>query len=197
MQTKHDEQFFKIQPKWAGDVFDAERVVAARDLLMELAMHLLATELDEVREQPDVTKWTDAQLARWTKDLLGRYLMHLIQHTRCYPFFPLTLRRQCASEPLSLILHQRVVILIATRSAQRAEVAGLALAKRCRATSQNHRRRLVRNHLGAIIQRDADWRGIDLAKNLPLAGAYRPTDQAGAEWDTCILSFFVRLRFKL
>jgi hypothetical protein len=91
MINRYDEQFFKIPPKWAADVFDAERVVGARDLLMELAMHLLAAELDEVREQPDVTKWMDAQLVRRLIDLLGRYLMRPIQHTHCYPFFSPTL----------------------------------------------------------------------------------------------------------
>ena len=39
-----------------------ESVVAARGLLMELAMHRLSAELDDVRKQQDATKWTDAQL---------------------------------------------------------------------------------------------------------------------------------------
>src|SRR5512143_2083350 len=83
MLNSHDEQFFKIQLKWAADNFDAEhrmrlaadqRAAAARSLLMELAMHLLASELDDVIKQQDVTKWTDVQLVQWMKDLLGRYL---------------------------------------------------------------------------------------------------------------------------
>ncbi len=47
-------------------------IAAARSLLMELAMHLLASELDDVIKQQDVTKWTDVQLVQWMKDLLGR-----------------------------------------------------------------------------------------------------------------------------
>src|SRR5512141_1895846 len=83
MLTSHDEQFFKIQLKWAADNFDAEhrlrlvadqRAAAARSLLMELAMHLLASELDDVRKQQDVTQWSDVELVHWMKDLLGRYL---------------------------------------------------------------------------------------------------------------------------
>jgi hypothetical protein len=86
MINRYDEQFFKIQLKWAADAFDAERrmrlaaderVVAARGLLMELAMHLLAAELDNVRKKEDVTQWTDAQLVRWLKDLLSHYLFQL------------------------------------------------------------------------------------------------------------------------
>ncbi len=83
MLTSHDEQFFKIQLKWAADNFDAEhrarlvadqRAAAARGLLMELAMHLFASELDAVCKQQDVTKWTDVELVHWMKDLLGRTL---------------------------------------------------------------------------------------------------------------------------
>src|SRR5512141_670470 len=83
MLNSHDEQFFKIQLKWAADNFDAEhrlrlvadqRAATARSLLMELAMHLLASELDDVRKQQDVTQWTDVELVHWMKDLLGRYL---------------------------------------------------------------------------------------------------------------------------
>src|SRR5512141_3161404 len=83
MLNSHDEQFFKIQLKWSADNFDAEhrlrlvadqRAATARSLLMELAMHLLASELDDVIKQQDVTKWTDVQLVQWMKDLLGRYL---------------------------------------------------------------------------------------------------------------------------
>jgi hypothetical protein len=90
MINRYDEQFFKIQLKWAADAFDAERrmrlaaderVVAARGLLMELAMHLLTAELDDVRKQQDVTKWTDAQLVRWLKDLLSHYLFQLRSST--------------------------------------------------------------------------------------------------------------------
>ena len=86
MINRYNEQFFKIQLKWAADAFDAERrmrlaaderVVAARGLLMELAMHLLASELDDVRKKEDVTKWSDAQLVRWLKDLLSHYLFQL------------------------------------------------------------------------------------------------------------------------
>jgi hypothetical protein len=86
MINRYNEQFYKIQLKWAADAFDAERrmrlaaderVVAARGLLMELAMHLLASELDDVRKEGDVTKWTDAQLVRWLKDLLSNYLFQL------------------------------------------------------------------------------------------------------------------------
>ena len=40
-------------------------------------MHLLASELDDVRKKQDVALWTDAQLVRWMKDLLGRHLMQL------------------------------------------------------------------------------------------------------------------------
>ena len=86
MINRYNEQFYKIQLKWAADAFDAERrmrlaaderVVAARGLLMELAMHLLTAELDDVRKQQDVTQWTDAQLVCWMKDHLSRYLRQL------------------------------------------------------------------------------------------------------------------------
>jgi hypothetical protein len=82
----HDEQFFKLQLKWAADNFDAEhrmrlaadeRAAGARGLLMDVAVHLLASELDDVRKKEDVALWTDAQLVRWMKDLLGRHLMQL------------------------------------------------------------------------------------------------------------------------
>jgi hypothetical protein len=56
MINRYDEQFFKIQLKWAADAFDAAFGVAARGLLMELAMHLLAAELNDVHKQEDVTK---------------------------------------------------------------------------------------------------------------------------------------------
>lgn len=86
MLPSHTEQFFKIQLKWAADACDAEhrlrlaaeeRAAGARGLLMELAMHLLAAELDDVRKKQDVTTWTDAQLVRWMKDQLGNYLFQL------------------------------------------------------------------------------------------------------------------------
>lgn len=90
MLNRYDEQFFKIQLKWVADAFDAERrmrlaaderVGTARCLLIELAMHLLAAELDNVRKQQDVTKWTDAQLVRRLKDLLSNYLFQLRSST--------------------------------------------------------------------------------------------------------------------
>lgn len=81
MLPSHTEQFFKIQLKWAADACDAEHrlrlAAGARGLLMELAMHLLASELDDVRKQQDVATWTDAQLVRWMKDQLGNYLFQL------------------------------------------------------------------------------------------------------------------------
>jgi hypothetical protein len=81
MLNRHEEQFFKIQLKWAADASDAAFGVAARGLLMELAMHLLTAELDNVRKQQDVTQWTDAQLVRWLKDLLSNYLFQLRSST--------------------------------------------------------------------------------------------------------------------
>ena len=86
MINHYNEQFYKIQLKWAADAFDAERrmrlaaderVVTARGLLMDVVVHLLASELDDVRKKEDVTKWSDAQLVRWMKDHLSRYLWQL------------------------------------------------------------------------------------------------------------------------
>ena len=86
MINRYDEQFFKIQLKWAADAFDAERrmrlaaderAAGARGLLMEVVVHLLASELDEVRKKEDVALWSDAQLVRWMKDHLSRYLWQL------------------------------------------------------------------------------------------------------------------------
>jgi hypothetical protein len=86
MLTSHDEQFFKLQLKWAADNFDAEhrmrlaadeRAAGARGLLMDVVVHLLASELDDVRKKEDVALWTDAQLVRWMKDQLGHHLMQL------------------------------------------------------------------------------------------------------------------------
>ena len=71
MLNVHDEQFFKLQLKWAADNFDAEhrmrlaaeeRAAGARGLLMDVVVHLLASELDDVRKKEDVALWTDAQL---------------------------------------------------------------------------------------------------------------------------------------
>ena len=65
MINRYNEQFYKIQLKWAADAFDAERrmrlaaderVAGARGLLMELVVHLLASELDDVRKKEDVTQ---------------------------------------------------------------------------------------------------------------------------------------------
>ena len=86
MINVHDEQFYKIQLKWAADNFDAEhrmrlaadeRAAGARGLLMDIVVHLLASELDDVRKKEDVALWTDAQLVRWMKDQLGHHLMQL------------------------------------------------------------------------------------------------------------------------
>jgi hypothetical protein len=86
MINRYNEQFYKIQLKWAADAFDAERrmrrsaderAAGARGLLMDVVVHLLASELDDVRKKEDVTKWTDAQLVRWMKDHLSRYLWQL------------------------------------------------------------------------------------------------------------------------
>jgi hypothetical protein len=80
MINRYNEQFYKIQLKWAADAFDAERrmrlaaderAAGARGLLMDVVVHLLASELDEVRKKEDVTKWSDAQLVRWMKDHLS------------------------------------------------------------------------------------------------------------------------------
>ena len=54
-----------------------ERAAGARGLLMDVVVHLLASELDDVRKKEDVTKWSDAQLVRWMKDHLSRYLWQL------------------------------------------------------------------------------------------------------------------------
>jgi hypothetical protein len=86
MLNVHDEQFFKLQLKWAADNFDAEhrmrlaadeRAAGARGLLMDVVVHLLASELDDVRKKEDVALWSDAQLVRWMKDQLGHHLMQL------------------------------------------------------------------------------------------------------------------------
>lgn len=86
MLNPHDEQFYKIQLKWAADNFDAEhrmrlaaeqRAAGARGLLMDVVVHLLASELDDVRKKEDVALWTDAQLVLWMKDHLSRYLRQL------------------------------------------------------------------------------------------------------------------------
>ena len=86
MINRYDEQFFKIQLKWAADAFDAERrmrlaaderAAGARGLLMEVVVHLLASELDDVRKKEDVALWSDAQLVLWMKDHLSRYLWQL------------------------------------------------------------------------------------------------------------------------
>ena len=86
MLNKYDEQFYKIQLKWASDNFDAEhrmrmaadqRAAGARGLLMDVVVHLLASELDDVRKKEDVALWTDAQLVRWMKDTLSRQLRQL------------------------------------------------------------------------------------------------------------------------
>ena len=86
MINVHDEQFYKIQLKWASDNFDAEhrmrmaadqRAAGARGLLMDVVVHLLASELDDVRKKEDVALWTDAQLVLWMKDNLSRQLRQL------------------------------------------------------------------------------------------------------------------------
>ena len=86
MINVHDEQFYKIQLKWAADNFDAEhrmrmaadqRAAGARGLLMDVVVHLLASELDDVRKKEDVALWTDAQLVRWMKETLSRQLRQL------------------------------------------------------------------------------------------------------------------------
>jgi hypothetical protein len=86
MLNVHDQQFYKIQLKWAADNFDAEhrmrlaaeqRAAGARGLLMDVVVHLLASELDDVRKQEDVALWTDAQLVLWMKDQLSRQLRQL------------------------------------------------------------------------------------------------------------------------
>lgn len=86
MLNAHDEQFYKIQLKWAADNFDAEhrmrlaaeqRAAGARGLLMDVVVHLLASELDDVRKKEDVALWTDAQLVLWMKEHLSRYLRQL------------------------------------------------------------------------------------------------------------------------
>jgi hypothetical protein len=86
MLNVHDEQFFKLQLKWAADNFDAEhrmrmaadeRAAGARGLLMDVVVHLLASELDDVRKKEDVALWTDAQLVLWMKDTLSRQLRQL------------------------------------------------------------------------------------------------------------------------
>jgi hypothetical protein len=46
-------------------------------LLMDVVVHLLASELDDVRKKEDVALWSDAQLVRWMKDHLSRYLWQL------------------------------------------------------------------------------------------------------------------------
>jgi hypothetical protein len=57
MINRYNEQFYKIQLKWAADAFDAERrmrlaaderAAGARGLLMDVVVHLLASELDDV-----------------------------------------------------------------------------------------------------------------------------------------------------
>ena len=86
MMNSYNEQFYKIQLKWASDNFDAEhrmrmaadqRAAGARGLLMDVVVHLLASELDDVRKKEDVALWTDAQLVRWMKDTLSRQLRQL------------------------------------------------------------------------------------------------------------------------
>ena len=86
MLNVHDQQFYKIQLKWAADNFDAEhrmrlaaeqRAAGARGLLMDVVVHLLASELDDVRKKEDVAMWTDAQLVLWMKDTLSRQLRQL------------------------------------------------------------------------------------------------------------------------
>ena len=73
----HTEQFFKVQLKWASANFDAEhrlrldaeqRAKGARELLMDLAKSLLASELDAVQKQnQDFNRWSDGELMQWTK----------------------------------------------------------------------------------------------------------------------------------
>jgi len=75
MINRYNEQLFKIQLKWAADAFDAERrmrlAAGARGLLMDVVVHLLASELDDVRKKEDVTQWSDAKLVLWMKDHLS------------------------------------------------------------------------------------------------------------------------------
>jgi hypothetical protein len=56
----YTEQFFKIQLKWASANFDAEqRATRTRELLMDLAKSLLASELDAVQKQnEDFNRWS-------------------------------------------------------------------------------------------------------------------------------------------
>lgn len=83
----YTEQFFKVQLKWASANFDAEhrlrlaaeqRAAGTRELLMDLAKSLLASELDAVQKQnEDFNRWSDGELMRWTKDQLRGYLHQL------------------------------------------------------------------------------------------------------------------------
>jgi hypothetical protein len=86
MLNVHDQQFYKIQLKCAADNFDAEhrlrlaaeqRAAGARGLLMDVVVHLLASEFDDVRKKEDVAEWMDAQLVLWMKDHLSRQLRQL------------------------------------------------------------------------------------------------------------------------
>lgn len=87
MSDSVTEQFFKVQLKWASANFDAEhklrlaaeqRAAGTRELLMDLAKSLLASELDAVQKQnEDFNRWSDGELMQWTKQQLSGYLYQL------------------------------------------------------------------------------------------------------------------------